>query len=68
MRILLLAFTLLGAGLTHAQDKPKQVLAEKGKKAPDFMVKDAKGKPFKLSEFMKKGDKNVVLIFSRGGF
>lgn len=78
MRTWLLTLTLLSTSLAFAQENPrkttdqkktkKMVTVEKGKKAPDFMAKDDKGKTFKFSEFMKKGDKNVVLIFSRGAF
>ena len=77
MKTWLFTLTLLSTSLAVAQENPrkktdqkksKKVVVEKGKKAPDFMAKDDKGKTFKFSEFMKKGDKNVVLIFSRGAF
>jgi cytochrome oxidase Cu insertion factor (SCO1/SenC/PrrC family) len=76
MRTWLFTLTLLSTSLAFAQDNPrkqtgqksKKVAVEKGKKAPDFTATDDKGKTFKFSEFMKKGDKNVVLIFSRGAF
>lgn len=68
MRTLLIAITLLGGSLSFAQEDPRKTPATKGRKAPDFTAIDEKGKPFKLSQFMKNGDKNVVLVFSRGGF
>lgn len=73
MRSWLIVLTLLSTNLVpcdyvRAQDEPKKVTVEKGKKASDFIVTDDKGKPFKLSELMKKGDKNVVLIFSRANW
>ncbi len=68
MRTWLIAFTLLSSSLTSAQDDPRKQVVEKGKAAPDFIALDVKGKQFKLSQFMKKGDRHVVLIFSRGGF
>ncbi len=73
MRMVLL--TLLAGGLAFAQDdeKPKPDTARpkpvaKGMRAPDFTATDADGKPFKLSERLAKGDKNIVLIFSRASW
>lgn len=37
-----------------------------GQKAPDFVLPDAKGRPIRLSELLKKGP--VVLTFYRGGW
>ncbi len=70
MRTLVIALTLLSSSMSFAQDDPRKKLvpAAKGRKAPDFTAIDEKGKVFKLSQFMKKADKNVVLVFSRGGF
>lgn len=36
-----------------------------GQPAPDFVVIGVDGKPFKLSEKLSGGDKNIVLLFSR---
>lgn len=79
MRQILITLTLLaavGVSPTFGQSKKKKTPASKAKaavvalnkKAPDFTAMKADGKPFKFSEFTKKGDKNVVLVFSRGGF
>ena len=67
MRTCLLLLTLLNSGLLFAQDDPQKGVI-KGRKAPDFVATNEKGKEFKLSQFMKKGDKHVVLVFSRGAF
>ncbi len=68
MRTCLLSLALLASGFLQAQEEPQKATIEKGRKAPDFVAMNEKGKEFKLSSHMKKGDKNVVLIFSRGAF
>lgn len=37
-----------------------------GERAPDFSVTGIDGEPFKLSEKLAGGKKNIVLLFSRG--
>lgn len=37
---------------------------EVNKEAPDFIINDLNGEPFKLSEY--KGSKNVLLVLNRG--
>lgn len=66
-RTLLLAFCCAALSSTAFADE-KATPAEVGKPAPDFTVTGIDGKKFKLSEKLKKGDRNFVLIFSRANW
>ena len=64
--LLLLAFattSIADEKPSKAEEKPTKV--EKDAKAPDFTMSGLDGKPFKLSEKLKSGEKNIVLLFSR---
>jgi hypothetical protein len=39
-----------------------------GKRAPDFTATGIDGKPFKLSEKLKSGKKNIAVMFSRANW
>jgi len=51
---------------TSAADEMPKV--EVGKPAPDFSMTGIDGKMFKLSDKLKVGDRNVVLMFSRANW
>ena len=42
--------------------------AKVGQAAPDFTATGIDGKEFKLSEKLKSGEKNIVLLFSRASW
>ena len=53
------------ASVASADEVPQ---AEVGKSAPDFTATGIDGRTFKLSDKLKSGDKNVVLLFSRANW
>ncbi|HAD62137.1 MAG TPA: hypothetical protein DCG12_23100 [Planctomycetaceae bacterium] len=59
-----LMITLTGSQLVA--NEPVEI--EVGRKAPDFEMTGIDGKKFKLSDKLKSGRKNVVLIFSRANW
>lgn len=59
----LAAVVCLTAGSVATADESPQVAV--GKAAPDFTATGIDNKPFKLSEKLSSGDKNIVLLFSR---
>lgn len=59
------ASLIAGSVLTIADEAPKVVV---GKPAPDFTATGIDGKPFKLSDKLKDGKKNVALMFSRASW
>lgn len=52
---------MLVCSVCVAQGNPVEV----GSPAPDFVATGIDGKPFKLSEKLASGEKNIVLLFSR---
>ncbi len=52
--------------IVAADEAPPKV--EVGKPAPDFTVTGIDGKTFKLSDKLKSGEKNIVLMFSRASW
>ena len=61
---LVTCLALTASGLADEKAAPAKV----GSKAPDFTIKGIDGKDIKLSEKLKGGDKNVVLLFSRANW
>ena len=57
-----LAITLL-CFPAMAKDEAKKVKIKVGQTAPDFTLKNHKGKAVKLSELYKGKKKNVLLVF-----
>jgi peroxiredoxin len=61
--LLMAAIIILPSGALAANPKPQDTIKPAGEeKAPDFILKDLKGQPFRLSDH--KGKKPVLIIFS----